>query len=312
MDTLETYETHETDFVLLCKSYRGDARRVKRLMDSLARHNPQQLPVVLVVPEADQALFRELLSGHRFKLVSDEDVVRSHPLAESRDLLARYRATPGYRSQQVIKADAWRLLRCAAWLCMDSDTVFLRDISRADFLTPAGHPYTLLHQSREFLQMALNRGQTKVLREFRDESERLKAVFGRVGPDHDFGPTPLLWSARVWDDLQTKYLQPKGWTLWDAIDFAPSEIRWYGEALLAYRSIPIAPIEPLFRVYHHDWQLFALQRLGETPATLAQQFLGVVYQSNWEYELDAAGHRSAASTLVRRLKRWRQRLGAWR
>ena len=42
----------------------------------------------------------------------------------------------------------------------------------------------------------------------------------------------------------------------------PSELRWYGESLLAFRSIPLAPIEPLFRVYHHDWHFNALRRLG--------------------------------------------------
>ena len=298
------------DFVLLCKSYRGDAQRVKRLLESLGNHNPQQLPVVVVVPEADQSLFRELLHGHRFELASDEDVVRSHPQAAQKDLLARYRAAPGYRAQQVIKADAWRLLGCDACLCIDSDTVFLRDIARDDFIAPGGHPYTLMHQSRDLLQLAVNRGHPQVLRHFREESARLKAQFGRVGPDYDFGPQPLLWSARVWSDLHERHLHPKGWTLWDAIDLVPTEIRWYGEALLAYRSIPLEPIEPLFRVYHHEWQYFAQKRLGETPATLAEQFLGVVYQSNWEYELDAPGARSAASRLSRRWKRLRRRLGA--
>ena len=298
------------DFVLLCKSYRGDAQRLKRLMDSLSAHNPQQLPVVVVVAEADRAWFRKLLGGHRFELISDEDVVRSHPQAVQRGLLARYHATPGYRAQQVIKADAWRLLGCDSYLCMDSDTVFLHDIARTDFVAPAGHPYTLMHQSRELMQLALNRGRPEVLAHFRAESERLKAEFARVGPDLDFGPQPLLWSARVWHDLHERHLQPKGWTLWDAIDFAPTEIRWYGEALLAFRSIPLHPIEPLFRVYHHEWQLFAMQRQGETLATLAEQFLGVVYQSNWDYELDAPGSRSAASRVGRQLKRWRRRLEA--
>jgi Family of unknown function (DUF6492) len=298
------------DFVLLCKSYRGDVRRVQRLLDSLGRHNPAQLPVVVVVPEADRPLFRETLGGHRVELVSDEDVVRSHPQAAEKDLLARYRATPGSHSQQVVKADAWRLLGFDACLCMDSDTVFLRDVGRADFIAPAGHPYTLMHQSRELMQLALNRGHPDVLRHFVQESERLKAQFGRVGPDHDFGPQPLLWSSQVWRDLHERFLAPRGWTLWDAMDLAPTEIRWYGEALLAYRSIPLDPIEPLFRVYHHEWQYFALRRLGETPATLAQQFLGVVYQSNWEYELDAAGARSFGSRLNRRFKRWRRRVGA--
>ena len=299
-------------FVLLCKSYRGDALRVKRLLDSLTPHNPQKLPVVIAVPEADLPLFREITAGHAALLIADEDIVRSHPQATERDLLARYRATPGYRMQQVVKADAWRLLGCDSLLCMDSDTVFLRDISRADFIAPAGHPYTLLHQSRELLQLAVNRGHGEVLANFRAESERMKTLFGRTGPDLDFGPTPVLWSAAVWRDLHERFLAPRGWTLWDAIDHIPTEIRWYGEALLAYRSIPLDAIEPLFRVYHHEWQFFAMQRQGETPQTLAQQFLGAVYQSNWEFELDAPGTRSTASRIGRHLKRWRRRLGAMR
>jgi len=297
-------------FVLLCKSHRVDVLRVKRLLESLASHNPERLPVVVVVPEADLPLFGEVCAGHRVLLISDEDVVRSHPQAAGRDLLARYRATPGNRAQQVVKADAWRLLGCESWLCMDSDTVFLRDAHLSDFLTPAGHPYTLMHQSRELMQLAVNRGHGDMLDHFRVESERVKTLFGRVGPDLDFGPTPTLWSARVWSDLHERFLAPRGWTLWDAIDAAPAEIRWYGEALLAYRSIPLDAIEPLFRVYHHEWQFFEMRRQGETPQTLARQFLGAVYQSNWEFELDATGTRSVASRLNRHLKRWRRRLGA--
>jgi hypothetical protein len=301
-----------SDFALVCKSYRPDALRVQRLMRSLAAHNVQALPVFIVVPQADQALFRELLHGHRFELLSDEDVVRSHPQAAAHQLLQRYQVTPGYVSQQVVKAEAWRLVGCSAYLCMDADTVFLRPIQLSDFLAPSGHPYTLMHQSSELLQLALQRGHPEVLRHFRAESAQLKNLFGRVGPDLDFGPQPLLWSAQVWRDLHERYCAPRGWTLWDAIAQAPSEIRWYGEALLAYDSIPLQPIEPLFRVYHHAWQYFALRRQGETLATLAEQFLGVVYQSNWEYELDAPGTRSAASRLSRRFKRWRQRWAALR
>lgn len=298
------------DFAFVCKSYRRDAARVKRLLDSLVTHNPQRIPVVVVVPRDDLSLFREALAGRPHELVADEDVVAAHPQSAEKQLLERYRATPGYRSQQVVKAEAWRLLGCEAWLSMDSDTVFLRPAHRRDFLAPAGHPYTLLHQSKELLQLAVNRGQARVAEAFRAESEKLKSLFGRTGPDYDFGPQPLIWSAQVWRDLHERFLAPRGWTLWDAIDLAPTEIRWYGEALLAYRSIPIEPIEPLFRVYHHEWQWLVQRRLGETAATLPAQFIGAVYQSNWEYELDPPGTRSALSTLSRRLKRLRRRFQA--
>jgi len=296
--------------VLLVKSYRGDAARAKRLLESLAPHNPQGLPVAVAVPRNDLSLFREWIGAHAVELITDEDIVVSHPLAAAKDLLARYRQTPGYRAQQVVKAEAWRLLGCDTVLCVDSDTVFLRDIVRDDILTASGHPYTVMHQSRDLLQLAIDRGHAEVAQHFRAESETLKTLFGRNGPDYDFGPTPVPWSARVWADLDERLLQPGGWTLWDAIDHAPTELRWYGEALLAYRSIPLEPVEPLCRVYHHEWQWLALRRLGETPEKLAQQFVGVVYQSNWDFEFDMAGERSTLSRLGRRFKRWRRRWGA--
>ncbi len=300
------------DFAFVCKSYRRDVLRVRRLLDSLAGRNPERIPVVVIVPREDAPVFREALAGLAHELACDEDVVLAHPQASARRLLERYRATAGHLTQQVVKAEAWRLLGCPAYLCMDSDTVFLRPARSSDFLSPSGHPYTLLHQSRELLQLALNRGKPKVVEAFRAESRRLKAWFGREGPDYDFGPQPLIWSARVWADLHDRFLAPRDWTLWDAIAAAPAEIRWYGEALLAYQSVPLLPIEPLFRVYHYDWQWLVQRRQGETEHTLAENFLGVVYQSNWEYELDPVGERSRLSKLSRQFKRLRHRWQAIR
>jgi hypothetical protein len=292
------------DFVIFCKSYARDLKRVQRMVESAARFNIDRLPIVVAVPSVDQPLFRAALPAEEIELVHDEAIVGAHPQSHSAGLLARYRAAPGNLSQQVVKSEAWRLLGCAAYLCTDSDTVFLRPFSRADFIAPAGHPFTLLHQSREYLQLAADRRRDKVVRHWLEESQRLKALFGRSGPHYDFGPQPLLWSARVWSDLQEHWLAPRGWTLWDAIAEAPTEIRWYGEALLALHSIPLDPIEPLFRVYHHDWQYFAMRRLGETEARLASQFIGVVYQSNWQYEADhGAPTKGRLSRLARALRR---------
>jgi hypothetical protein len=182
--------------------------------------------------------------------------------------------------------------------------VFLRSFGKEDFFTADGHAYTPMHESKDYRQMALARGHAKVDDDFRSGCAELKAVFGRAGPDYDFGPLPTLWSAQVWKDLDERMLAPQGQTLWDAIERIPSEIRWYGESLLAWSGVPLAPIEPLFRVYHHDWHYHALRRQGETEATLARHFLGVVYQSNWEFELDEPGRRSGASSAARRVKRW--------
>jgi hypothetical protein len=292
------------DFPIVCKTYRGDLRRTQRLLASLQPHNRDKLPVVLIVPSGDLELFRSQLPTGACEFVTDEDVVAAHPQAASLDLLARYKATPGNKAQQVVKSEAWRLLGCKAYLCTDADTVFLRPFGHADFVAPEGHPYSHVHQSKEYRQLAASRGYVKVEEDFRRESARLKGIFGRTGPDYDFGPTPVPWSAKVWNDLHEQRLAPQGHTLWDAIEQMPSELRWYGESLLAFQSIPLAPIEPLFRVYHHDWHFNALRRLGENEANLPERFIGAVYQSNWQYEMDEAGARSASSRAVRWAKRW--------
>lgn len=292
------------EFLLLCKSYRGDLLRVRRLLESVERFNADRLPVIVCVPRADATLFRDALAGTRADLVNDEDVIAVQPDSARLGLIARYHATPGRLHQQVVKAEAWRLLGCESYLSVDSDTVFLRPFHRDDFLSATAEPYTILHQSHDYLQLAIDRGQGKVWDHFVAESASVKQQFGRQGPHYDFGPQPLIWSAAVWASLHERWLAPRGRTLWDAIDLIPSEIRWYGEALLAFGAIPLRPVEPLFRVYHHAWQYDLMRRLGETEAHLTNQYLGVVLQSNWDHASDMAGTRSSTSLAVRRVKRW--------
>jgi Trm5-related predicted tRNA methylase len=64
-------------------------------------------------------------------------------------------------------------------------------------------------------------------------------------------------------------------------------------------------IEQLFRVYYYDWHYFALKRQGETEEKLKLHFLGVIYQSNWNPELDYGGSdKSVLSRFIRKLKRF--------
>jgi hypothetical protein len=71
-------------------------------------------------------------------------------------------------------------------------------------------------------------------------------------------------------------------------------------------------IEQLFRVYYYDWHYFLLKRLGETEEKLKRHFLGVIYQSNWNLELDYGGStKSAASRFVRKLKRFGRYIQSW-
>ena len=288
------------DIVLYCKSYERDVLRVCRLLDSIERHNRDDLPVFVSMPRHDRRLFEQQLGTRRATLIDDEEIVSANPRVD----LAATRGVEGRVAQAMVRAEFWRLRFGASYLCIDSDSLFLADFGRSDLLASDGLPYTVIHQNKELLQLATNRGVAKVGVELHAEIERVKSLFGRQGPAYSFAPSPFLWAAAVWQSLDDAYLKPRGQTLWDVCNREMPEYLWYGEALLAFGAIPLRPIEPLFRVYHYHWQYYALRRLGETQAKLAGNFLGVIYQSTWEYELDyGAPHKSLASRMVRGCKR---------
>ncbi|MEI7564981.1 MAG: DUF6492 family protein [Burkholderiaceae bacterium] len=291
--------------VLYCKSYRRDFLRVKRLLISLQKHNRDKLPFYISTPTADRELLLEVLGkdGQNFSYIwiADEAIIAANPRAPKDVQLGM----PGGLSQAIIKAEFWRLGLADNYLCIDSDSIFIRDFGKTDFLASDGYPYTVLHQNKELFQLATNRGYAKVEQDLREEAIRVQQLFGRQGPQYYCAPAPFIWSAKVWQSLDEHYLTPKGITLWDAVTPRHPETLLYGEALLNFQAIPIRMIEPLFRIYHYDWQYYTAQRLGETEAKLKQNFLGVIYQSNWESELDyGLSNKSFASRTLKSMKRF--------
>jgi hypothetical protein len=287
-----------SSFALFCKSYREDVLRARRLVESVARFNQADLRLFLSVPQSDLELFRETCAGLPVEVLSDETIVARNPRLDP----SVYAKMPGRISQQIVKAEFWRMGFADTYLCLDSDCYFLKPFLEEDFVAPDGTPYTVMHEAKELLQFAEISGMHKIARNRERECAEIKQQFGRVGRCWDFGPVPVVWSARVWRDLDERYLQPRGRSILDAINAHPGELRWYGESLLAFRSIPILPVEPLFRCYHYEEQYYFWKRQGETEEVIARHYLGVCMQSNWDKELDVV-KRFRYSKLRRRIKR---------
>jgi hypothetical protein len=305
------------NFFLFCKSYAGDLSRVISLWKSIQCFNRDAIPFYLCVPKKDLKLFQSNLENKSNDIhwIVDEDVVLSNPSLT----LDLYHKWDGRLSQQVIKSEFWRYLEkngvshsYSSYLCIDSESQFIKDFYLSDFLDGNCNPYTVIHQNKELLQLADNKKIDKVSRHYLDDSKALKKIFQRVGPDYDFGPTPVIWSSKVWKDLEINYLKPNGMTIWDAIELYPSELRWYGEALLAYKSIELHPLEPIFRVYHYDWQYFFLKRVGESADSICKNYFGILKQSNWEYEMDYGEHAKRKSFASRQLKNLKRLLAQFR
>jgi hypothetical protein len=290
-------------FVLYCKSYSTDLKRVVRLARSIHQHNVEHIPFYVSVPQTELALFREHLSGLQVELLADEDILNaSHP-----GMAQQVARMPGYLAQQVVKSEFWRMGICKAYLCLDSDAFFIRPIRMADFIAPDGAPYTMLDEAHDLLEDALQHKRQRVIDAFVREADLVQQLFGRNGRRYSFGPFPLVWDRAVWLSLDERYLQPRNMTLADAISQAPIESRWYGEALLAWQAVPLRPCQALFKVYHYAWQFDRDRRKGINNEQLAPLYCGVIHQSAWERDMDWP--REGGHWLSRTGRRLRRLLG---
>lgn len=289
-----------TPLALYCKSYSTDLRRLVRLAESVRQFNVERLPFYVSVPDAELSLFREHLTGRDVHLIADSEILRASPRID----LTQVASMPGHLSQQIVKSEFWRLGLSEAYVCLDSDAVFIRPFGRSDFMAEDGTPYTMLDEAHDLLEDALRQGRERVVTAFNREADQVQALFGRLGKRYSFGPFPLVWHRAVWQSLDERFLQPRGMNFAEAIELAPIESRWYGEALLAWQAVALKPCQALFKVYHYAWQLDQDRRRGVAEPLLSQLYVGVIHQSSWEREMDWPSEGGNwTSHLSRRLRR---------
>ncbi len=215
--------------------------------------------------------------------------------------------------QQLVKSECWRLGLAENHLVLDSDCVFLRAFRRSEFIDTAGMPCTVLDFANELFEMADHLGRPRIRADWLATSDRVRAFFGNRSPKREgFGSAPFIWSAAVWRDLEARVLRPRGITLLQAIEQLGSELMIYGEALLALRTIPLRPVPEFFRCYHYEEQWWNDTRGGIDEAALARQFMGVVWQSNWQHWLDHTEYQKPLTSRITRGLRRGVRWLRWR
>jgi hypothetical protein len=253
--------------VLYCKSYINDYERFKVLLESINKYNVDNIPFYVSVPTKDVDLFKQL---EGVKVISDESIVNT--------------SSQGWVQQQIVKSRFWTLGICKNYLCLDSDCYFIKPFGFKDFMYDDQTPFTIIHEQKELFSWTVNK--TNVLGfdpkdSYMRDRDKIMQIFGRSGKYYDFGPVPVLWSRKVWEDLENNYIKSNNLSFGDLINNSASEFSWYGESLLAFKSIPLYPIEPLFKVFHYAQQIQEYKNQGYTEQMIAQNYYGIIMQSNY-------------------------------
>jgi hypothetical protein len=288
------------NLVLYCCTFRKDLKRTVKLAQSIHKHNKNKIPFYISVPAEDVDLFKQYLRRFEVVILDEKDIFKANSKLEIKNL---YEIRGGLR-QQVIKSEFWRLGISENYLVLDSDCIFIRDFDEADFIFNGDVPYSVIHEGRDVLQATERFGPKKIRQHFMADREPIKTALSRNGVTYDFGYAPFLWSRKVWESLDKNYLTPNNMNFLDAVLLCGSEFTWYGESLVKFGAIPIYPREQLFKHYHYEHQLWADEVLGYKENLLAHDYLGVVYQSNWESWGDyGVSNKSIASRIWRSIKR---------
>lgn len=257
-------------FALYCKSYRNDLDRAQVLARSVERYNKDNIPFYLSVPKSDLQMFKDAISNAI--IIADEEIVDTSSFNNIR----------GWISQQIVKSNFWKM-GVANYLMVDSDSQFIRNFYLTDFMYSEDIPYTVCHEQKELWNWSVTRVtelgfNPKV--SFVEDRLNVMRLFGRQGRVFDFGPGPVIWSAKVWEQFD-EILRLNNLTWLDAMKSSPSEFTWYGETLLYTEAIKLVPIEPPFKYFHYVQIYNEHKRSGITLEHLAQNYLGIVIPSTF-------------------------------
>ena len=255
--------------ILFIKSYRPDFERTLNLLTSIEKFNADKIPVYLSVNDKDFDFFKNNLPNHEIVLIKDSEII-------SCDL------TDGWRYQQVVKSSVYRLGVCKNYLCIDADSEFIKQFQINDFIYEDDTPYTIMHESKPFLEMLEIINVKNIF--FKESLDAVRKEFNTHGKYWDYGPSPYLWSCKVWEHFNEVYLKNKGIAFQQFLNEldknSPSECAIYGEYLRKTKLIDIIAVENFFKVYHFKKQ-FKLERKYFIKNQLAKIYLGVIVQSNF-------------------------------
>ena len=259
---------------LYIKTYKKDFNSFISLMDSIKKYNHDNIPLVVSVNDEDYDFFKRRIKGN-FILIKDSDITKTN-IADK------------WRYQQIIKMQFFKLNFSKNYVCIDSDSIFIRDFYISDFIQNET-PFLIKHKSSNFVSELAEFGFDTDELFFIKSLKATKKIFNNKDSDiFDYGPSPYIWNCSIWESFFNEYLKDTNIeSFFKELDklYMPSENTIYGEYLIHLKNTNYIARNELFKVYHFKEQLNkeANKNIDFLSNKYKDDYLGIIIQSNFNF-----------------------------
>lgn len=246
----------------------GDLERFKVLCASIKKYNVDKIPFYVSIPSEDYSKFKKSIKDDSIIYIKDEAIVPK--LGQS-----------NWYTQQEVKASFWKTGIANNYVMLDSDMYFTSNFFMSGFLYN-NIPYTVMHENKVMNTWMVLNGKQDAVNQYKKEFNYIKnKLCLSTLKTYYFGGTPVVWSSKVWESLEDKYLKPNNLEFWQLIDSCPNELAWYGAWLFKDGTIPIIPVDEYFKIYHYSEQ-YEQDINSEITKNILKAYKGICMQSNWK------------------------------
>lgn len=263
--------------------YIGTSKRdfvqYKYLINSIKAYNMDNIPVYTCVNDEDLEIFKAEFADYNITFLKDSDVYPN-------------KVGNVWYKQQLIKMNFWRTNLLDIMIQIDSDSFFIKNFYKSDFIAAENIPYTIIHENKELKEFFAkhnlfnskneNNGDFKINQGFSENSAKIRELLSTsdITAEYDYGHPPCVWSNRIWEKLYVDYVEPNNLTYEQLLEYSNSEQQWYGEMLLATKLFPIYPKENIFKTFHYRENFTDFVK-ENTLLNVKYNYHGICLQSNW-------------------------------
>jgi hypothetical protein len=261
---------------MYCKTYSGDFKQFENLLATFNRHNKKNIILYVSAPELELDLYKRF-ECETVSVISDESYAKDH-FAK----IGHHGMSIGYSNQQICKLTFYKTGFSRNYLCIDSDTVFIRDFEPSDFMYNDDIPYTVLVMDKDLSIERHYRSLFWVRRQ-----QFIKIIYEFVGLDDKRLRTchnSQVFNVKVLRSLWSDLMKPRALEYNDLLRISPYEFTWYNAWFQKSQLLPEYAVEPFFKMFHmrQEYIFSKLKLLREVD--YAQEYFGLILNSKWDPE----------------------------